>query len=92
MSTTITTAPVKAVTQPKENLNIDVVGHVDHGRVHAGRSSYADSGSLPEENSKRCRPSVVSRERFEYAFLFRRLLEEQEQGITIDTARTFFSA
>jgi bifunctional enzyme CysN/CysC len=28
---------------------------------------------------------------FEYAFLFDAFLEEQEQGITIDTARTFFT-
>ncbi|MFO0766663.1 MAG: GTP-binding protein [Nitrospiraceae bacterium] len=92
MSTTITTAPVKAVTQPKENLNIVIVGHVDHGKSTLVGRLYADSGSLPEGKLEKVQ--AICRQQgkeFEYAFLFDAFLEEQEQGITIDTARTFFN-
>ena len=52
---------------------------------------YADTGSLPEGKLEKVQ--AICRQQgkeFEYAFLFDAFLEEQEQGITIDTARTFF--
>jgi bifunctional enzyme CysN/CysC len=52
---------------------------------------YADSGSLPDGKFEKVQ--AICRQQgkeFEYAFLFDAFLEEQEQGITIDTARTFF--
>src|SRR5437867_12501497 len=52
----------------------------------------ANTGSLPdgvlEKVQDICRQQGKE---FEYAFLFDAFLEEQEQGITIDTARTFFT-
>ncbi len=77
---------------PSEHLNIVIVGHVDHGKSTLLGRLYADTGSLPEGKLERVQ--AICRQQgkeFEYAFLFDAFLEEQEQGITIDTARTFFS-
>ncbi|NKB81623.1 MAG: GTP-binding protein [Nitrospirales bacterium] len=73
-------------------MNIVIVGHVDHGKSTLLGRLYADTGSLPE--GKLDKIQAICRQQgkeFEYAFLFDAFLEEQEQGITIDTARTFFS-
>ncbi|MDK2742840.1 MAG: GTP-binding protein [Nitrospira sp. BO4] len=78
-------------TKPSENLNIVIVGHVDHGKSTLLGRLYADTGSLPDGKLEKVQ--AICRQQgkeFEYAFLFDAFLEEQEQGITIDTARTFF--
>ena len=75
-----------------EHLSIAIVGHVDHGKSTLLGRLYADTGSLPDGKLDKVR--AICRQQgkeFEYAFLFDAFLEEQEQGITIDTARTFFS-
>jgi len=74
-----------------EHLNIVIVGHVDHGKSTLLGRLYADTGSLPDGKLDKVR-DICRRQgkEFEYAFLFDAFLEEQEQGITIDTARTFF--
>ena len=77
--------------KPQESLNIVIVGHVDHGKSTLVGRLYADTGSLPEGKVEKVQ--AICRQQgkeFEYAFLFDAFLEEQEQGITIDTARTFF--
>ncbi|MDE3241410.1 MAG: adenylyl-sulfate kinase [Nitrospirota bacterium] len=79
-------------TKPTENLNIVIVGHVDHGKSTLLGRLYADTGSLPDGKLEKVQ--AICRQQgkeFEYAFLFDAFLEEQEQGITIDTARTFFT-
>jgi bifunctional enzyme CysN/CysC len=79
------------VSKPSENLNIVIVGHVDHGKSTLLGRLYADTGSLPDGKLEKVQ--AICRQQgkeFEYAFLFDAFLEEQEQGITIDTARTFF--
>ncbi len=81
-----------AVIKPTEHLNIVIVGHVDHGKSTLLGRLYADTGSLPEGKLEKVQ--AICRQQgkeFEYAFLFDAFLEEQEQGITIDTARTFFT-
>jgi len=77
--------------KPNETMNIVIVGHVDHGKSTLLGRLYADTGSLPEGKIEKVQ--AICRQQgkeFEYAFLFDAFLEEQEQGITIDTARTFF--
>jgi bifunctional enzyme CysN/CysC len=77
--------------KPSEHLNIVIVGHVDHGKSTLLGRLYADTGSLPDGKLEKVQ--AICRQQgkeFEYAFLFDAFLEEQEQGITIDTARTFF--
>src|SRR5439155_3750741 len=76
---------------PHENLSIVIVGHVDHGKSTLLGRLFADTGTLPEGKLEKVR-EICRRQgkEFEYAFLFDAFLEEQEQGITIDSARTFF--
>lgn len=77
--------------KPSENLNIVIVGHVDHGKSTLLGRLYADTGSLPDGKLDKVQAICQQQgKEFEYAFLFDAFLEEQEQGITIDTARTFF--
>lgn len=86
----MTTATDTHVSQA--HLNIVIVGHVDHGKSTLVGRLYADTGSLPDGKLEKVQ--AICRQQgkeFEYAFLFDAFLEEQEQGITIDTARTFFS-
>lgn len=86
-----TAAAARAAAKPDEHFNIVIVGHVDHGKSTLVGRLYADTGSLPEGKLEKVQ--AICRQQgkeFEYAFLFDAFLEEQEQGITIDTARTFF--
>ena len=75
----------------KEDMNIVIVGHVDHGKSTLMGRLLADTGSLPEgkleQVQETCRRNAKP---FEYAFLLDALRDEQAQGITIDTARCFF--
>src|SRR5438128_6674615 len=78
--------------KPSDNLNIVIVGHVDHGKSTLLGRLYADTGSLPDGKLEKVQ--AICRQQgkeFEYAFLFDAFLEEQYQGITIDMARTFFT-
>ena len=84
---TMTIAPAS------EQLNIVIVGHVDHGKSTLLGRLYADTGSLPDGKLEKVQAICKQQgKEFEYAFLFDAFLEEQEQGITIDTARTFFNS
>jgi bifunctional enzyme CysN/CysC len=83
---------IQANNKSSEHLNIVIVGHVDHGKSTLLGRLYADTGSLPDGKLEKVQ--AICRQQgkeFEYAFLFDAFLEEQEQGITIDTARTFFT-
>ena len=75
-----------------EHLNVVVVGHVDHGKSTLLGRLYADTGALPDGRLEKvqgiCRQQGKE---FELAFLLDAFLEEQEQGITIDAARSFFT-
>ena len=75
----------------QNDLNIVIVGHVDHGKSTVIGRLLADTGSLPqgklEQIKEMCRRNSKP---FEYAFLLDALKDERSQGITIDTARSFF--
>lgn len=77
--------------QPRQQMNIVVVGHVDHGKSTVIGRLLADTGSLPQGKlemvKEQCRQNARP---FEYAFLLDALKDEQAQGITIDSARCFF--
>ena len=76
----------------REQMNIVIVGHVDHGKSTVVGRLLADTGSLPqgklEHIQENCRKNAKP---FEYAFLIDALKDEQSQGITIDAARVFFN-
>ncbi len=75
-----------------EQMNIVIVGHVDHGKSTLIGRLLADTGSLPEGKLEQVRQSCARNAKpFEYAFLLDALKDEQSQGITIDSARCFFN-
>lgn len=75
----------------KEDMNIVIVGHVDHGKSTLIGRLLADTGSLPEGRLEQVKETCRRNSKpFEYAFLLDALKDEQSQGITIDTARCFF--
>ena len=75
----------------REQMNIVVVGHVDHGKSTVIGRLMADTHSLPEGKLEQVKAACRKNARpFEYAFLLDALKDEQAQGITIDTARCFF--
>ena len=75
----------------KEHLKFAIVGHVDHGKSTLIGRLFYDTGSLPEgkieEIKKIC--DELGKD-IEFGFIMDHLQEEREQGITIDTAQTFF--
>ena len=77
----------------EELLNIVTVGHVDHGKSTVIGRLLADAGALPDGKLEAIRENCRRNSKpFEYAFLLDALHNEQDQGITIDTARCFFQS
>lgn len=75
-----------------DNMNIVIVGHVDHGKSTVIGRLLADTNSLPEGKLEQVKETCRRNSKpFEYAFLLDALKDEQAQGITIDAARVFFS-
>ncbi len=85
---TTSPAPVPAL---REQMNIVIVGHVDHGKSTLVGRLLADTGSIDPARIEKVR-RICERQgkHFEYSFLLDALEAEQEQGITIDAARCFF--
>ncbi len=75
-----------------EKFPIVFAGHVDHGKSTIIGRLLSETGSLPEGKLEAIKNYCKLNSRpFEYAFLIDALKDEQSQGITIDTARVFFS-
>ena len=78
---------------PREQINVVIVGHVDHGKSTLVGRLLADTGSLPDGKLEAVKAQCQRNAKpFEYAFLLDALKDEQAQGITIDTARSFFKS
>ena len=76
----------------KEQMNIVITGHVDHGKSTVIGRMLADTDSLPEGKLESVKRNCERNSKpFEYAFLLDALKDEQAQGITIDAARVFFN-
>lgn len=81
------------MTNQREQMNVVIVGHVDHGKSTLVGRLLADTGSLPEGKLEAVKAQCKRNAKpFEYAFLLDALKDEQAQGITIDTARSFFKS
>ena len=79
------------IKKDREDMNIVIVGHVDHGKSTLMGRLLADTASLPEGKLEQVKENCRQNSKpFEYAFLLDALQDEQSQGITIDTARCFF--
>lgn len=75
----------------REQMNIVIAGHVDHGKSTVIGRLLADTGSLAEGKLEQVKANCRRNAKpFEYAFLLDALKDEQSQGITIDSARVFF--
>ncbi len=74
-----------------EQMNIVIVGHVDHGKSTVIGRLLADTDSLPEGKLEQVKAYCEKNSKvFEYAFLLDALKDEQDQGVTINSARCFF--
>ncbi len=75
-----------------QKLKFVIVGHVDHGKsTLIGRLLY-DTNSLPEGKIEEIKQLCESLGKdIEFGYVMDHLEEERDQGITIDTAQTFFS-
>jgi bifunctional enzyme CysN/CysC len=77
----------------RETFNVVIVGHVDHGKSTVVGRLLADTDALPVGKLDAVRRECERTGKpFEYAFLLDALSDEQDQGITIDTARCFFKS
>lgn len=77
----------------RDQMNVVIVGHVDHGKSTLIGRLLADTGALPEGKLEAVKANCQRNAKpFEYAFLLDALKDEQSQGITIDTARCFFKS
>jgi bifunctional enzyme CysN/CysC len=75
----------------RETMHIVIVGHVDHGKSTLVGRLLADTGTLGEGKLEKVQATCRRQgKKFEYAFLLDALEAEQDQGITIDSARVFF--
>ncbi|MCC6625031.1 MAG: adenylyl-sulfate kinase [Deltaproteobacteria bacterium] len=75
----------------REQMNIVIVGHVDHGKSTLVGRLLADTDSLPDGKLEAVKNLCLRQGKvFEYAFLLDALEAERDQGITIDSARCFF--
>src|SRR3954469_21029544 len=75
----------------REQMNIVIGGHVDHGKSTIIGRLLADTRSLPDGRLAQVQALCERTAKpFEYAFLLDALKDEQAQGITIDVARIFF--
>src|SRR5262245_41627793 len=75
----------------REQMNIVIGGHVDHGKSTIIGRLLADTHSLPQGKLEQVRALCERTAKpFEYAFLLDALKDERAQGITIDSARVFF--
>jgi sulfate adenylyltransferase large subunit len=75
-----------------ETMKFVIVGHVDHGKsTLIGRLLY-DTNSLPDGKIEEIKQLCESLGKdIEFGYVMDHLEEERDQGITIDTAQTFFS-
>ncbi len=85
--------PAVAAEAERETFNVVIVGHVDHGKSTVVGRLLADTDALPVGKLDAVRRECERTGKpFEYAFLLDALSDEQDQGITIDTARCFFKS
>ena len=74
-----------------EQLKFVIVGHVNHGKSTLIGRLFLDTETLAPDKIAEVKEASKSLGReTEFAFLVDHLREEREQGVTIDTAQTFF--
>ncbi|MFP4150953.1 MAG: GTP-binding protein [Candidatus Aenigmatarchaeota archaeon] len=74
--------------QEKENLKMVLVGHIDHGKSTLIGRLFYDTESLSADKLMDVKDEEGD---IKFAHVMDHLKEERDQGITIDTAQTYFS-
>jgi elongation factor 1-alpha len=72
----------------KDHLNLVIIGHIDHGKSTMMGALLIDAGAVSEREARELEKLAkeYDRESWSYAFVFDRLKEERQRGITIDLA------
>lgn len=93
MSDTQLKTKIRTKTGTRDQVQMVIVGHVDHGKSTIVGRLLADTGTLPDGKLEQVKAACERNSKpFEYAFLIDALKDEQAQGITIDSARVFFKS
>ena len=72
----------------KDHLNLVVIGHIDHGKSTMMGALLIESGAITDREARELEKLAkeYDRESWSYAYVFDRLKEERQRGITIDLA------
>ncbi len=72
----------------KDHLNLVVIGHIDHGKSTMMGALLIEAGAVTEREARELEKLAkeYDRDSWSYAFVFDRLKEERQRGITIDLA------
>jgi elongation factor 1-alpha len=72
----------------KPHLNLVVIGHIDHGKSTMMGAMLIKTGAVTDREARELEKLAkeFDRESWSYAYVFDRLKEERQRGITIDLA------
>jgi len=72
----------------KQHLNLVIIGHIDHGKSTMMGALLIEAGAVTDREARELEKLAkeYDRESWSYAFVFDRLKEERQRGITIDLA------
>lgn len=72
----------------KEHMNLVIIGHIDHGKSTMMGCLLIKSGAVTDREARELEKIAkeYDRETWSYAYVFDRLKEERQRGITIDLA------
>jgi elongation factor 1-alpha len=72
----------------KEHLNLVIIGHIDHGKSTMMGAMLVKTGAVSDREARELEKLAkeYDRESWSYAYVFDRLKEERQRGITIDLA------
>ncbi|MEE9377018.1 MAG: translation elongation factor EF-1 subunit alpha [Candidatus Lokiarchaeia archaeon] len=72
----------------KSHLNLVIIGHIDHGKSTMMGALLIEAGAVSEREARELEKLAkeYDRDSWSYAFVFDRLKEERQRGITIDLA------
>jgi elongation factor 1-alpha len=74
--------------QTKPHLNLVIIGHIDHGKSTMMGALLIKTGAVSDREARELEKIAkeYDRESWSYAYVFDRLKEERQRGITIDLA------
>lgn len=72
----------------KPHLNLVIIGHIDHGKSTMMGALLIKTGAVTDREARELEKLAkeLDRESWSYAYVFDRLKEERQRGITIDLA------